>query len=87
MKTLKYWNNEGGCFTSYVSPGDEIDEAMFDYFLGSVPPRHQDSSGFLMGEASTVDPDGKPMYMYFSNINGKFHYVGLTTLQKFIKGV
>ena len=85
MKTLEYWNNEGGDFNRYVKAGDEIDVGIHDYFLCTVPPTCSNHKGFLMGEAATVDPDGALLYMHFTQRDGKFFYVGLSTIKLFME--
>jgi len=79
MKTLKYWDNAGGSFLDYVHAGDEIDGAMFWYFLGVVPPAVQDCGYFLMGEPSGHTPEGEALYMKFTEGLDGYHYAGLYT--------
>ena len=78
MKTMYAWNNQEKNFTEYVEGGEEIDEKMYDYFLGVVPPHKMFSNGFLMGEPYAHNADGKALYMKFDYLNGKFYYRGLS---------
>ncbi len=72
MKTKKGWEEEQCSFDSYCSPGDEIDSAIYFYFLGCVPPAKQGQNWFLCGEASFFD--GKQeKYMKFVH-KGKFYF-------------
>lgn len=79
MKTLKYWENEGCCFSHYVKAGDKIDGPMFYHFLGVVPPIVQEWGFFLMGEPSTQGPLGEMLYMKFTSGDNGYHYAGLYT--------
>lgn len=87
MKTMQQWDKSGIDFGKFAQPGDEIDEAMFMYFLEVLPPARQMSYGFLVGEpydhrgennkarfdAFYESPDGK-----------KYYYGGLKSIRQFL---
>ena len=80
MKTLKEWMKTDGSFREYVKPGDEVDEAMVDYFMNILPPRKMSYGYLQVGEPikSCQDKDGrwKETYATFEKIEGKWVYQG-----------
>ena len=38
MKTLKDWKSSGLMLNDFLTPGDEIDNELFDYFYNVLPP-------------------------------------------------
>ena len=44
MKTYQNWG-EHQTLTSYLNPGDEVDQEMVDYFCGTLPPQTMTSTG------------------------------------------
>ncbi len=83
MKKYADWKGE---LRDFVQPGDQIDQEMFDYFLGVVYPRVMQARGFLMGEPVNTLEDGEGIYDAYDEIDGKFYYKGLMTLQEFVDG-
>ena len=77
MKTMQGWKQENVEFDLYVRPGDEIDEAMYDYFLEVVPPLLYNGFEFLNGEPVCLDRRGRNLYGWFIHRFGKFYYQGL----------
>lgn len=50
VKTLVGWHESHLDLNHYLAVGDEVDEAMFDYFLGVLPPAYHSSSILQIGE-------------------------------------
>lgn len=58
VKTYEGWKESGlPTFEDYCSPGDEVDEAVVDHFVNSVPPVLLRSSCTQAGEAYNCEPD------------------------------
>lgn len=58
VKTYEGWQKSGlPTFEDYCSPGEEVDEAVVDHFVNSVPPVLLRSSCTQAGEAYSTEPD------------------------------
>lgn len=58
VKTYEGWHESGlPTFEDYCFPGDEVDEAVVDHFVNSVPPVLLRSSCTQAGEAYSSEPD------------------------------
>lgn len=58
VKTYEGWHESGlPTFEDYCSPGDEVDEAMVDYFMNCVPPVTLRSDCSQAGEAHDTRKD------------------------------
>ena len=67
MKTKKMWDRSKLGFLKFCTPGDQIDEEIYDYFLGVVSPIRNAAKFFMMGEAYSINDRGEKTYMVFSN--------------------
>ena len=79
MKTMTAWEESKFNFDEFVNTGDEIDQRMYDYFLGVVPPADMGNGYFLLGEPINTDNEGNLLYNKFSNEGGRFFYKGIVT--------
>lgn len=75
VKTYKGWEESGlPSFEEYCFPGDEVDEAVIDHFVNSVPPVTLLASCTQAGEACSteLDDNGKhrDTYTTFHRIEG-----------------
>ena len=83
IKTYEGWLNSGlRTFEEYCFPGDEVDEAVVDHFVNSVPPVTLRSSCTQAGEPYSTEPDGHGncgnTYTTFHSIGeGRWVYDGL----------
>ncbi|MBA7711695.1 hypothetical protein ES703_120661 [subsurface metagenome] len=86
MKTFSEWGKQKGDFSTYVNPGDEIDEEMYWYFLEVLPPRIMKNYGFLVGEPSAHNKKDEAVYdAFYESPDGKrFYYGGLKTAKEFV---
>lgn len=80
VKTYAGWSESGlGSFGDYCTPGDEVDEAMVDYFLEVVPPATFNASLIQCGEPYSHEPDEKgrlrPTFITFER-RGGWYYTG-----------
>lgn len=50
IKTYDEWSSSGLCLHRFLQPGDPVDTAMKDYFLGVLPPAHWDGVILQIGE-------------------------------------
>lgn len=58
VKTYKGWEESGlRTFEDYCFPGDEVDDAVVEHFINSVPPVLLRSSCTQAGEAYSTEPD------------------------------
>lgn len=81
-KTLKGWEEtKYGDIEYYLAPGDEVDEALVEHFLGVVPPENNSPGYMQCGDpiCSAADKSGeyKPAYRTFAQIKGAWTYLGL----------
>lgn len=83
MKTFSEWQQSGVSFHQFVEAGETIDEEMFDYFLGVVPPQFMSNGGqfFLAGEADCFDGE-ELLYSSFFRNGDKFFYGGLMPISE-----
>ncbi len=77
MKTMEMWNESKVDFGKFINNGDEIDEELYDYFLGVVPPYEMGSGYFLLGEPYDTDKAGNLLFDKFTHKRDKFYYEGL----------
>ena len=81
MKTKEDWEKSTKDFDQFITIGDEIDSAIFYYFMGIMLPAKQGQGFFLCGEPSYFD--GKQYrYMKFSERKGHFYFDGYFTLKQ-----
>ena len=50
MKTFRNWTATAMSLTSFLKPGDEVDQEMADYFINAVPPKTMTTDLILHGE-------------------------------------
>ena len=81
MKTFSEWQQTQLNFHEYVESGEAIDEEMFDYFLGVVPPAFVTDEGkfFLAGEPDCFDGE-ELLYSSFIQRGDEYIYSGLMPL-------
>jgi hypothetical protein len=75
MKTLSGWEAQGGDVCRYLEVGDEVDEAMVEYFLNLMWPAAMSSSLVQMGEPQ-AHVDGKPTFLTFHKPQGVWLFRG-----------
>ena len=84
MKTYKQWSDSQQDFKAFINAGDEIDEDIYDYFLGAVPPARWEKQGYLSGEPYSHNSNGEAMYFMFTiEARHKYFYRGLATDKQF----
>ena len=81
VKTYEGWGESGvGSFGEYCKPGDEVDDAMVDYFLNVVPPATFKSNLIQAGEPYSSEPDENGKYRStwttFAVVDGVWRYCG-----------
>lgn len=82
MKTYEEWNGSGVNLDKYLTPGDEVDQAMFDYFLEVVPPASFGSRHVQIGEACDHSgPGGQPTFDTIVRHEGRWIYLGRRILR------
>lgn len=82
MKTYSQWTDSRLFFPDFVNEGDEIDETLYDYFLGVVPPEYSKEGIFCCGEPSDHDRVGNPMYATFKCVGSQYWYCGSLTIEQ-----
>ena len=50
MKTFRNWTATAMSLTSFLKPGDEVDQEMADYFINAVPPKTMTTDLIQLGE-------------------------------------
>jgi len=81
VKTLTGWSESGfDSFDDYVAPGDEVDNAMVDYFTDILPPRSLTGSYLQVGEPHSHEPDEtgrfRATWATFVRRGGRWFFVG-----------
>ena len=86
MKTMKQWNGSKLDFSQFAQPGDQIDDEIYFYFLGCVPPRKMTHYGFLVGEPYSHDIEqNAPTYdAFYKSPSNKYFYGGHKTINAFM---
>lgn len=78
MKTYKGWNGSGKNLDKYLSPGDAVDQEMYDYFLEVLPPVCFGSTYVQMGEpCDHGGPEGRARFDTIVRKDGEWVFVGL----------
>ena len=80
VKTLEGWNESHVNLDRYLQVGDQVDDAMFDYFLGVLPPAYYSDSIVQIGEPYS-HVNGWPTYSTLArkagvHCDGPWHYAG-----------
>ena len=84
MKTLEQWEYSREYFENFATPGDEIDEEIYYYFLEVLPPATITRKGFLVGEPYDHNGQGEAMFSTFYQYPGnKYVYGGIKTIKEF----
>ena len=87
MKTLQQWRTKKVDFGEFIEDGDEVDQELFDYFLGVLPPRSMKPGGFLVGEPVSSNDRGEAVYSAFvgSYDIGRYYFKQLMTYREFLE--
>lgn len=75
MKTYKDWNGSGKDLHEFLQIGDAVDDEIYDYFLGVLPPACNSSRCLQIGEPYTHDAGG-PLFETLEKIDGQWVYTG-----------
>ena len=78
MKTYSDWSGSGVDLGKFLTTGDSVDQELYDYCIGCVPPVYWRRHVMCMGEATCSDPAGTPMYMTF---RGRVYFGVLTVAE------
>lgn len=80
MKTYHDWGNNQ-TLTSYLNPGDEIDQEMVNYFCGTLPPQTMTSTVIQIGEPHDHFRDRhrhlRPIFATIQRTGNQWFYKGL----------
>ena len=77
MKMYQAWEDGPEMpIDEYISPGDEVDEEMYNHFGGVVSPRYCTRCFLQVGEPDSKI-DGRYQYMTFGVFNGRHLYLGV----------
>lgn len=77
MKTMEGWNRSKTTLSEYLNIGDVVDDKIYGYFFGVLPPATMTETRVQLGEPMRHDRNGNPMYMTLSKINKKWLYAGV----------
>lgn len=90
MKTYSQWTNSMLNMSAFLQPGDQVDEELFDYALGALPPAYYRDGIMAMGEPTNHTRDGVPLYAIFSYSgpdDPQYRYLGdMTIADAIIRG-
>ena len=73
IKKFKDWHTT---LEEYLKPNDEIDEEMYWYFLGVLPPVMSYKGIFQPDEPWSHNSKGQPLYDTFEKIGERYFYRG-----------
>ncbi len=83
MKTYTQWTTSHLNMSQFLQPGDQVDEELFDYALGALPPAYYRDGIMAMGEPTNHTRDGVPLYAIFSYSgpdDPQYRYLGDMTI-------
>lgn len=75
VKTLKGWGKSNLNIDQYLNVGDEVDEALYDYFLNILPPITWNRKMLQTGSVCDY-VEGRGTYITFSTSRGVIRYCG-----------
>ena len=75
MKTKKDWDGSGKCLHEYLEIGDTVDDEMYDYFLGVLPPACNSGRCVQIGVPYTHSAAG-PHFATLIKKDGQWVYAG-----------
>ena len=86
MKTMEQWNGSKLDFSRFAQPGDEIDDEIYFYFLGVLPPRKMTRFGFMVGEPMShdIEQNAPTFDSFYENPSNKYFYGGAKTVKDFM---
>ena len=76
MKTYKGWERSEKDLSDYLTPGDRIDEDIYNHLASSVPPMFC-FWGFVQNGDCDFEEGGIRFYMTASFENGVYRYLGI----------
>ncbi len=77
MKTLNDWKASKKCLSSFLQPGDAIDNEIADYMLCVLPPATWRKDIIQMGEPFDSDSNGKARYLTIEKSGDNWIYTGI----------
>ena len=81
MKTFRNWTATAMSLTSFLKPGDEVDQEVADYFINAVPPKTMTTDLIQLGEPHDHfrDQDRKyrPVFATLKRQGEKWFYAGI----------
>ena len=75
MKTKKEWDNSKQNLGQFLQVGDVVDDEMYDYFLGVLPPACNSATCLQIGEPYTHSAAG-PHFPTLIKKDGQWTYAG-----------
>ena len=75
MKTYEEWEKSGKDLHEFLQVGDVVDDEMYGYFLGVLPPACCSSRCVQIGEPYSHDAGG-PLFATLEKQNGQWIYTG-----------
>ena len=81
MKTFRNWTATAMSLTSFLKPGDEVDQEMADYFINAVPPKTMTTDLIQPGEPYDHFRDQarkyRPVFATLKRQGEKWFYAGI----------
>ena len=81
MKTFRNWTATAMSLTSFLKPGDEVDQEMADYFINAVPPKTMTTDLIQLGEPYDHFRDQarkyRPVFATLKRQGEKWFYAGI----------
>lgn len=76
MKTMKQWKESKLPIEQFFTVGDVVDDEVFDYFLGVLPPACWSSQCLQIGEPYSHAADGRPTFETLIKKDDQWIYAG-----------
>ena len=81
MKTFRNWTATAMSLTSFLKPGDEVDQEVADYFINAVPPKTMTTDLIQLGEPHDHFRDQnrkyRPVFATLKRQGEKWFYAGI----------
>lgn len=75
-KTKQGWDESKRTLDTYLAVGDIVDDEIYDYFLGVLPPACNSAKCLQIGEPSCHDDQGRPCFATLEFLFGRWVYMG-----------
>lgn len=76
MRTKEGWDKSRQDLDQYLDVGDVVDDEIYDYFLGVLPPACNSGKCLQIGEPNHHNADGQPCFATLMKSGDVWKYAG-----------